>query len=132
MLGLPWFDLIVAPLCARNEEGTRERLLRTAGRLVRDEGPQALTLAAVARLAAVSPGTLRYHFGGKRGLVEALVREQRAHLAAMRAEMAWKREDAPLRRPRRPTRSRALPASRAAGARRRSAGRWVLPSPTTA
>jgi len=132
MLGLPWFDLIVAPVCARRAEGTRERLLRAAGRLVRDGGPQALTLAAVARHAHVSAGTLRYHFGGKRGLVEALVREQRAQVAALRAEVAWRRDDGPLRRPRRPRRSRVLPAARAAGARRRSAGRWVLPSPTSA
>jgi AcrR family transcriptional regulator len=72
MFGLPWFDLIVAPVRMKNEEGTRDRLLRAAAGLVREQGPEALTLGAVARRAFVGPGALRYHFGGKRGLVEAL------------------------------------------------------------
>lgn len=113
MYGLPWFDLIVAPVCARNEEGTRDRLLRAAGRLVREEGPEALTLAAVARQAHVSPSALRYHFGGKRGLVEALVREQREHLATLRAALTWRRPGGRVSLPRRPRRWRGLPGARA-------------------
>ncbi|MCP3098057.1 TetR/AcrR family transcriptional regulator [Myxococcus sp. K15C18031901] len=78
MLGWPWFDLIVAPPCARVAEGTRARLLRVARRLVQEEGLEALTLEAVARRARVGRGAPRYHFGGKRGLLEALSLERRA------------------------------------------------------
>ncbi|QSQ19539.1 helix-turn-helix transcriptional regulator [Pyxidicoccus parkwayensis] len=72
MFGLPWFDLIVAPVRVKTEEGTRDRLLRAAAGLVREQGPEALTVEAVARRAFVGPGALRYHFGGKRGLLRAL------------------------------------------------------------
>ncbi|MCE9669721.1 TetR/AcrR family transcriptional regulator [Myxococcus stipitatus] len=75
MLGWPWFDLIVAPPCARHVEGTRDRLLSAARRLVREEGPEGLTLEAVARRALVGRGAPRYHFGSKRGLLEALARQ---------------------------------------------------------
>ncbi|MFY2562792.1 TetR/AcrR family transcriptional regulator [Corallococcus terminator] len=72
MLGWPWFHLIVAPPRAGIEEGMRARLLRVAEQLVREQGWEALTLAAVARNAHVGRGTPRYHFGGKRGLMDAL------------------------------------------------------------
>jgi len=75
MLGWPWFDLIVAPPCARHVEGTRERLLSAARRLVREEGLEGLTLEAVARRALVGRGAPRYHFGSRRGLLEALGRQ---------------------------------------------------------
>lgn len=126
MFGLPWFDLIVAPAYVKSEEGTRDRLLRAAERLVREQGPGALTLEAVARRAHVGRSALRYHFGGKRGLVEALVREQREHSATLLATLRWK-SGGPVRRPRRPTRSPVLRASPAGDARRRSGDRWALP-----
>ncbi|NVJ21700.1 helix-turn-helix transcriptional regulator [Myxococcus sp. AM011] len=50
----------------------RARLLRVAEALVREQGLEALTLAAVARRAHVGRGAPRYHFGGKRGLLDAL------------------------------------------------------------
>jgi AcrR family transcriptional regulator len=129
MFGLPWFDLIVAPVHVRREEGTRDRLLRAASRLVREEGPGALTLEAVARRAHVGRSALRYHFGGKRGLVEALVREQREHSAALLSTLRWMHGGGGgrVRRPRRPTRSPVLRAVPAGDGRRRSADRWALP-----
>lgn len=84
MLGWPWFHLIVAPPRARIEEGMRERLLHVAEQLVRRHGLEALTLAAVARHAHVGRGAPRYHFGGKRGLVDALERHQRAAVQTRR------------------------------------------------
>ncbi|AGC43078.1 hypothetical protein MYSTI_01746 [Myxococcus stipitatus DSM 14675] len=72
MLGLPWFNLIVAPPRARIEEGMRERLLRAADVLVREEGPDALTWEALARRARVGRGTPRYHFRSKQTLLDAL------------------------------------------------------------
>ncbi|MFP2931794.1 TetR/AcrR family transcriptional regulator [Pyxidicoccus sp. 3LG] len=112
MYGLPWFDFIVAPVYARREVGTRDRLLRLAGRLVREEGPRALTLEAVARRAHVGRGTVRYHFGGKQGLVEALVHEQREHVAELLATLRHGRRAGG----RRTTRARARVRSRKVGA----------------
>jgi len=52
---------------------TKDRLLNAAGAVVRRDGPQALTLDAVAAEAGVSKGGLLYHFGTKQELIEALV-----------------------------------------------------------
>jgi AcrR family transcriptional regulator len=52
---------------------TRARLLDAAGVVIRRDGPQALTLDAVAAQAAVSKGGLLYHFRSKRELLDALV-----------------------------------------------------------
>jgi AcrR family transcriptional regulator len=52
---------------------TRERLLDAAVAVVRRDGPQALTLDAVAAEAGVSKGGLLYHFRSKRDLLDALV-----------------------------------------------------------
>jgi AcrR family transcriptional regulator len=52
---------------------TKDRLLDAAAEVVRRDGPQALTLDAVAAQAGVSKGGLLYHYGTKRELVEALV-----------------------------------------------------------
>ncbi|NTX04715.1 helix-turn-helix transcriptional regulator [Myxococcus sp. CA051A] len=85
MLGWPWFHLIVAPPRAGIEEGMRERLLHVAEQLVREHGLEALTLAAVARHAHVGRGAPRYHFGGKRGLVDALEEARRGNVVELRA-----------------------------------------------
>jgi AcrR family transcriptional regulator len=52
---------------------TKDRLLDAAAEVVRRDGPQALTLDAVAAQAGVSKGGLLYHYGTKRELIEALV-----------------------------------------------------------
>jgi AcrR family transcriptional regulator len=52
---------------------TRARLLDAAGVVIRRDGPQALTLDAVAARAGVSKGGLLYHFRSKRELLDALV-----------------------------------------------------------
>ncbi len=100
MLGWPWFDLIVAPPCARVAGGTRERLLRVARRLVQEEGLEALTLEAVARRARVGRGAPRYHFGGKRGLLEALALEKGARPVAAGPAPGPRAARGRLRRPR--------------------------------
>ena len=53
--------------------GTRAKLLDAAAAVSRRDGPQALTLDAVAAQAAVSKGGLLYHFKSKRDLLDALV-----------------------------------------------------------
>jgi AcrR family transcriptional regulator len=52
---------------------TRAKLLDAASAVIRRDGPQALTLDAVAARAGVSKGGLLYHFGSKRELLDALV-----------------------------------------------------------
>ena len=52
---------------------TRAKLLDAASAVIRRDGPQALTLDAVAAQAGVSKGGLLYHFGSKRELLDALV-----------------------------------------------------------
>ena len=52
---------------------TRARLLDAAGAVIRRDGPQALTLDAVAAQAGASKGGLLYHFASKRQLLDALV-----------------------------------------------------------
>ena len=54
-------------------ERTKQKLLDAAGAVVRRDGPQALTLDAVAAEAGVSKGGLLYHYGTKQELIEALV-----------------------------------------------------------
>ena len=52
---------------------TRARLLDAAAAVSRRDGPQSLTLDAVAAQAGVSKGGLLYHFKSKRELLDALV-----------------------------------------------------------
>ena len=52
---------------------TRAKLLDAASAVIRRDGPQALTLEAVAAQAGVSKGGLLYHFKSKRELLDGLV-----------------------------------------------------------
>jgi AcrR family transcriptional regulator len=52
---------------------TRAKLLDAASTVIRRDGPQALTLDAVAAEAGVSKGGLLYHFRSKRELLDGLV-----------------------------------------------------------
>jgi AcrR family transcriptional regulator len=52
---------------------TRAKLLDAASTVIRRDGPQALTLDAVAAEAGVSKGGLLYHFASKRELLGAVV-----------------------------------------------------------
>jgi AcrR family transcriptional regulator len=52
---------------------TRAKLLDAVATVIRRDGPQALTLDAVAAAAGVSKGGLLYHFRSKRELLDALV-----------------------------------------------------------
>ena len=52
---------------------TRAKLLDAAGAVIRRDGPQALTLDAVAAQAGVSKGGLLYHFKTKRDLLDAML-----------------------------------------------------------
>ena len=52
---------------------TRQRLMRAATDVVKQHGPAALTLEAVADAAGVSKGGLLYHFPNKDALIEGMV-----------------------------------------------------------
>jgi AcrR family transcriptional regulator len=53
---------------------TRAKLLDAASAVIRRDGPQSLTLDAVAAEAGVSKGGLLYHFASKRDLLDAVVK----------------------------------------------------------
>jgi AcrR family transcriptional regulator len=67
----------------------RRALLDAVAEIVRDAGPDAVSLRECARRAGVSHSAAAPHFGDKRGLLTAFVTEGEARLAAtMRAEVA--------------------------------------------
>ncbi|WP_137181347.1 TetR/AcrR family transcriptional regulator [Roseomonas sp. AR75] len=67
----------------------RRALLDAVADIVREAGPEAVSLRECARRAGVSHSAAAPHFGDKRGLLTAFVTEGEARLAAtMRAEVA--------------------------------------------
>jgi AcrR family transcriptional regulator len=56
----------------RPPSGGREAILDAAVTLVREEGISKLTSRGIARRAGVSDGSVYYHFGDRRGLLEAV------------------------------------------------------------
>lgn len=64
-------------------QDTRERLLNAAEQLFAEHGISGTTLRALTRVARVNLAAVHYHFGGKEGLLDAVV-ERRA--AAMNRE----------------------------------------------
>jgi AcrR family transcriptional regulator len=58
-------------------EDTRERLLNAAERLFAEQGISGTTLRALTKAAKVNLAAVHYHFGGKEGLLDAVV-ERRA------------------------------------------------------
>ena len=59
----------------RNAEQTRARILRAAIQLVADRGPDATTIAMLARRARVNRRMLYYYFGNKEGLYRAAIED---------------------------------------------------------
>ncbi|MEO4045938.1 TetR/AcrR family transcriptional regulator [Pseudomonas sp. CAU 1711] len=73
----------------------RELLLNTAVDLFSHQGIQATSLRAIAERAGVTPALLNYYFGGKDGLVDALVEERFLPLLMRTAEGLQKAGDDP-------------------------------------
>ncbi len=67
-------------------EDERQRILAAASRLLRDEGPHALSNRRVADAAGCTTMAIYSRFGGKLGLVDALYREGLEVLAAEQAK----------------------------------------------
>jgi AcrR family transcriptional regulator len=62
-------------LRARDPEGTRQALKGAAAALFARRGFKGATADAIARKAGVNKAMINYHFGGKRGLYTAIIRE---------------------------------------------------------
>ncbi|MEY2567041.1 MAG: hypothetical protein QOE35_1570 [Actinomycetota bacterium] len=74
-------------MAARTQEerraDTRERLLRAAAELFARKGVDAVSVDAIADEAGRTSGALYDHFGGKQGLITALVDTMRSELATV-------------------------------------------------
>jgi AcrR family transcriptional regulator len=57
----------------RDAAANRERILRAARELLAEDGPDALTMQAVATAAGVGKGTVFHRFGDRDGLTQALL-----------------------------------------------------------
>lgn len=80
----------------REREALRRGILDAAGRLLAEEGPQALSMRRVAREVNASTQVLYTMFGGKDGLAEELFREGFERLTG--SHEAGPRSEDPLRR----------------------------------
>jgi TetR/AcrR family transcriptional repressor of nem operon len=69
----------------RQGRATRERIVRAAAELIADRGATATTLDDVRAATAASKSQLYHYFGGKRGLVEAVVEHQCASVLGFQA-----------------------------------------------
>lgn len=61
---------------------TRERLTQAASQLFATHGYRGAPVRDICNLARVNPGAVSYHFGGKRQLYRAVLRQAAARLAA--------------------------------------------------
>jgi AcrR family transcriptional regulator len=68
---------------ARDEDGTRDRILRTAERLFADRGFNGVPVRELAAAAQVNIASIAYHFGSKEGLLSEVYRR---HCKPMIAE----------------------------------------------
>lgn len=60
----------------RSDVDVREIVLDAAEAMIGDTNPDAVSLRAIARAADVAPRAVAYHFGSKRGLLEAVIRRR--------------------------------------------------------
>lgn len=67
---------------------TRERLVRSAARLFADGGYRGASVRDICNLAGANPGAISYHFGGKKQLYRAVLRQAASSLAAIGPETA--------------------------------------------
>src|SRR5262245_35055014 len=59
----------------RNSERTRDALIEAAARQFAERGFDGVRVEQIARAAGVNKAMISYHFGGKRGLYRAILRE---------------------------------------------------------
>src|SRR5690554_2594622 len=69
-------------------EKTCERILQAAEKLFSEKGYEATSLREITQLAEVNLASVNYHFGSKKGLVQAVLeRYQRVFMPALSAEL---------------------------------------------
>lgn len=67
---------------------TSERILRAAEKLFSEQGYEATSLREITQLAEVNLASVNYHFGSKKGLIQAVLeRYQRVFMPALSAEL---------------------------------------------
>lgn len=62
---------------------TRERLVRSAARLFADGGYRGASVRDICNLAGANPGAISYHFGGKKQLYRAVLRQAAGSLSSI-------------------------------------------------
>lgn len=68
--------------------GTREKIIRTAVKLIAQQGPDGVSLNEIVRQAGQrNASALQYHFGGKSGLIQAIFDHFRPAIEARRQQM---------------------------------------------
>jgi AcrR family transcriptional regulator len=72
---------------AEPRPGTRERLLATAEELFATRGIDAVSVRDITEAAGANTAAINYHFGSRRGLIDAIVRRRAEVLGARRAEL---------------------------------------------
>lgn len=72
---------------------TERRLLLAAERLFAERGIDAVSLRAIMAAAGANVASVHYHFGSKRALVEALIKDRSGQVSARRAELLDAIED---------------------------------------
>ena len=65
-----------------DRQGTREKLLETAGRIFADRGVEGATGKAICEAAGTNTAAINYHFGGMDGLYEAVLLGARDRIVA--------------------------------------------------
>jgi AcrR family transcriptional regulator len=75
-------------------DATRQRILKSAERLFSKRGIDAVSIRDITDAAKVNSASIHYHFGSKRGLVEAMLARWAGELVARRARILDKIEAA--------------------------------------
>jgi len=77
-----------AEILSSDKLGTREKIIRTAVKLIAKQGPDGVSLNEIVRQAGQrNASALQYHFGGKLGLIQAIFDHYRPAIEARRQQM---------------------------------------------
>src|SRR5690554_7795419 len=72
-------------------EKTCERILQAAEKLFSEKGYEATSLREITQLAEVNLASVNYHFGSKKGLIQAVMeRYQRVFMPALQEELEFR------------------------------------------
>jgi len=80
----------------RSVDDARREILDAAERLLKEGGPDAVRVQAVARAVGVTDAAVHYHFGSREALLDSLIRDVGRRMQADLAEIASRWEDAEI------------------------------------